>query len=194
MVEKNEFAKLLGVCENPALRAMLVVGYRQGLRRKELANLRWAAVDLERRIVHVVNVTEAGELTESRKNRSLPMHPDVYEALSGLAKHAPSRVEDGRLVPALPYAFSWPDGKPYKPDWLSHWFAGLVEKANVKHCTLHDLRRSFSTIAQRAGVDRHVVKDLGGWSCVSVVEKRYSGDISPVYRQAMEQIAAAKTV
>ncbi len=90
VVEENEFAKLLEACENPCLRPLLVVAYRQGLRRKELANLRWAAVDLERQILHVV-------------------------------------------------------------------------------------------------------KDLGGWSCVSVVEKHYSGDISLVYRQAIEQIAGAKT-
>lgn len=89
--------------------------------------------------------------------------------------------------------FTWPDGQPFKADWLTHWFAGLVERAGVAHCTLHDLRRSFSTLAQRAGVDRHVVKDLGGWSTVGVVEKHDSGDISLVHRQAMEQIAGAKT-
>jgi len=56
-----------------------------------------------------------------------------------------------------------------------------------------DLRRSFSTLAQRAGVDRHVVKDLGGWSTVGVVEKHYTGDVSPVYRAAMDRIAGVKT-
>jgi len=193
VVEQAEFDKLLGVCKNPALKALLVVGYRQGLRRKELINLRWAAVDLERKILHVVNVLEAGELTKSRKNRSLPMHPDVYEALSGLAQNAPSKIENGQVVPSTPYVFTWPNGDPFTPDWLSHEFARLVTKAKAKHCTLHDLRRSFSTLAQRAGVDRHIVKDLGGWSCVSVVEKHYSGDISPVYRQAMDQIAGVRT-
>lgn len=42
-------------------------------------------------------------------------------------------------------------------------------------------------------MDRHVVKDLGGWSCVPVLERHYSGDFSPVYRQATDRIAAAKT-
>jgi site-specific recombinase XerC len=52
---ENEFAALLAACENPALKALLVVAYRQGLRRTELANLRWAAVDLERQILHVAD-------------------------------------------------------------------------------------------------------------------------------------------
>ena len=194
VVEENEFAKLVEACENPSLKALLVVAYRQGLRRKELANLRWAAVDLEKRVLHVVNVTEAGELTKSRKNRSLPMHPDVHEALSGLAENARTcRVEDGRLVPAAVYVFTWPNGEPYKADWLTHWFSGLVKKADVQHATLHDLRRSFSTTAQRAGVDRSVLKDLGGWSTVGVVEKHYTGDVSAVHRAAMDRIAGAKT-
>jgi len=193
VVEEKEFAQVLKVCENPALKALLVVAYRQGLRRRELANLRWAAVDLEKRVLHVVNVTEAGELTKSRKNRSLPMHPDVHEALSVLAKNARRRVEDGRAVPAPTYVFTWPDGQPFKADWLTHWFTGLVKKAKVEHATLHDLRRSFSTNAQRAGIDRHVVKDLGGWSTVAVLEKHYTGDVSPVYRAAMDRIAGVKT-
>ena len=59
----------------------------------------------------------------------------------------------------------------------------------IAHCTLHDLRRSFSTIAQRRGVDKYTVKDLGGWSVVSVVEKHYTGDVSEVHRAAMRKIA-----
>lgn len=76
---------------------------------------------------------------------------------------------------------------------MTRWFAGLVTKAKVKHATLHDLRRSFSTMAQQAGIDRHVAKDVGGWSTVGVVEKHYTGDVSPVYRAAMDRIAGVKT-
>ena len=55
--------------------------------------------------------------------------------------------------------------------------------------SLHDLRRSFSTLAQRAGVDKYTVKDLGDWSVVSVVEKHYTGDVQEVHRRAMDRIA-----
>jgi len=39
-VEENEFAQLLKVCDNAALKALLEVAYRQGLRRNEWVNLR----------------------------------------------------------------------------------------------------------------------------------------------------------
>ena len=37
--------------------------------------------------------------------------------------------------------------------------------------------------------NEYTVKDLGGWSVVSVVEKHYTGDVSQAHRKAMEQIA-----
>jgi len=72
---------------------------------------------------------------------------------------------------------------------VTHEFARLVKRAGTAHCTPHDLRRSFSTLAQRAGVDKYTVKDLGGWSVVSVVEKHYTGDVSEAHRRAMKRIA-----
>jgi len=60
VVEEEEFAKLIAACDDSGFRAFMVVGYRQGLRRTEIVNLRWDAVDLERQILHVVNVVEAG--------------------------------------------------------------------------------------------------------------------------------------
>ena len=98
-------------------------------------------------------------------------------------------VRDGKAMPKDIYVFCWPDGQQYVADWITHEFARLVKRAGIPHCTPHDLRRSFSTNAQRAGVDKYTVKDLGGWSVVSVVEKHYSGDVSEVHRAAMRRIA-----
>jgi integrase len=189
VVEEDEFAKLLTTCPNPTFRALLVVAYRAGLRRKELANLRWAAVDLDHEALRVVNVAEAGELTKSRKNRTVPMHPEVRAVLGAMHQQAPKVIRDGKAVPKDTYVFCWPDGTQYVADWVTHEFARLVKRAGIAHCTPHDLRRSFSTIAQRAGVDKYTVKDLGGWSVVSVVERHYTGDVSEVHRQAMRRIA-----
>jgi integrase len=79
--------------------------------------------------------------------------------------------------------------RPIKPNWLTREFGRLVKKAGIAACTIHDLRRSWSTLAQRAGIDRFTVKDLGGWSSVSVVERHYTGDVSVTHRRAMDKIA-----
>jgi len=102
-------------------------------------------------------------------------------------------VEDGRAVPKHPHVFAWPDGLPYKPDWITNRFSTAAKASGVP-ASIHDLRRSFSTLAQRAGVDRMTVKDLGGWSSVGVVDKHYTGDIKPVLERAMDLIARAQWV
>lgn len=191
VIEQAEFEKLMAACKNTSFRAMLTVGYRQGLRRGELLNLRWSALDLGKRALLVLNMREEGELTKSRKNRAMPMHLDVHAVLADLWKQAPKKLDVQGIWASNPHVFTWPDGRPFCPDWASHEFERLVKKVGIPHCTMHDLRRSFSTIAQRAGVDKAVVKDLGGWSCMSVVEKHYTGDVSDVHRKAMEKIAAS---
>jgi len=192
VVEPGEFERLLHVCCNPGFKALLIVAYQQGLRRTEVANLRWTAVDLAGRALSVVNIPEAGELTKSRRNRALPMHPDVQSVLAQLWNQAPKKVDVGQIVPTTPHVFTWPNGRPFKADWITHEFDRLVKRSGIAHCTIHDLRRSFSTLAQRAGVDRSIVKDLGGWSCIRVVERHYTGDITPALREAMEKIVARR--
>ncbi|MDM8008617.1 MAG: tyrosine-type recombinase/integrase [Phycisphaerae bacterium] len=198
VVEPAEFEKLLNACKLPELRVLLTVAYRQGLRRTELTNLRWLGphdeplVDLENHVLHVINRWEEGELTKSRKNRSIPLHPEAREALAKLWEATPKIVEGGAVKPKFPHVFVWPeDGRQYHPDWVSHYFASLVEEAGLPACSIHDLRRSFSTLAQRAGVDKYTVKDLGGWSAVSVVERHYTGEVSSVLKEAMNRIVAA---
>lgn len=189
VVEEDEFQTLIAACEDKSFRTMLIVAYREGLRRNELINLRWAAVDFEASLLHVVNIAAEGELTKSRKNRAVPLHPHAKQALADLYDEMPKRIEGGQVVTAIPHVFTWPNGQTYKPDWVTRTFTALVKKTEIRYCTPHDLRRSFSTIAQRAGVDRSIVKDLGGWSEISVLEKHYTGDVSEAHRRAMETIA-----
>lgn len=186
VVEPAEFNAILGTCENPILRVLFIVAYDVGLRRTELANLRWTAVDLAKGVLHVENNPKAGEFTKSRKTRSLPMSSDVKANLAALLDGVAKIVEGGGQQPKYPHVFTWDNGQPFKPDWLTHEFARLAKLARVPHCTLHDLRRSWSTILQRAGVDRSLVKDLGGWSTLSVVERHYTGEVDERHREAMQ--------
>ena len=185
VVEADEFAKLIAACENPSVRVLLVVAYYEGLRRREVCNLRWDAVDFDSCVLRVVNNPDAGELTKSRKNRVVPMLDVVKRNLEAVRQDAAKVIDGGEVAMKFPHVFVWPDGTAYKPDWLTHEFAKLVKAAKIAHCTPHDLRRSFSTLMQRAGVDRATVKDLGGWSAISVIEKHYTGNVDEAHRAAM---------
>jgi integrase len=194
VVEPEEFDRIRRACLEPAYRTMLIVAYELGLRRGELVNLRWSAIDFERRTLLVVNVPEAGEFTKSRKTRAVPMTTPVEKALSELVEDVSKVLDRGEYRPRYPHCFTWPDGRQFTRDWVSREFGRLMKAAEVDRCTLHDLRRSFATLAQRAGVDKVTVKDLGGWSDVSVVERYYSGQILEAQRRAMDQLEAARAL
>lgn len=191
VIEPEEFQRILESCNDPIFRVLLKVGYLQGLRRRELVNLRWDAVDLESGVLRVENRPEHGEFTKSRKNRTIPMAPAIRTELSKMFEVASKVVEGGSAKPKIPHVFTR-DGKPFPPMWVTRRFNRLVAGLGIAPATIHDLRRSFSTLAQRAGVDKYTVKDLGGWSSVGVVEKHYTGEISTVLKTAMERIAAAQ--
>jgi len=194
VIEADEFEKLLKATTNPTFRVLLIVGYYQGLRRSELCNLRWNAVDLNSSVLRVMNVVEADELTKSRKNRTLPLHPKVAAELSALRADVPKVVEGGEQRTKFPHVFTWDNGDPYRADWATVEFRRITAKSGIPACTLHDLRRSFSTHMQRAGVDKATVKDLGGWSTISVVEKHYTGEVVDAWKKAIERLAASQGV
>ena len=69
-----------------------------------------------------------------------------------------------------------------------------LRRAGIPYHSLHDLRRSIACLAQRAGIDEAIVKDLGEWSTIGVVEKHYTGEVPEVSRRAMPTLDAAQEV
>lgn len=197
VVEPAELEQLLAACDQVELRGRdvaslqvcLKLAYYQGLRRFELVKLRWEDISLENAAIRVVNVLgEVDELTKSRRNRTAPLRQASIEALTGQWERAAKIVKGGQVISKHGCVFVDHRGQHWEADWLTHVFAKLVEKAGIPACTLHDLRRSWSTLLQRAGVDRSVVKDLGGWSSISVVERHYTGEVDQAYRRAIEKV------
>ncbi len=197
VVEPAEYAALLAACRLPEFRALVTVAYRQGLRRNEMANLRWLGphgepmVDFEAGVLHVINRADKGELTKSRKNRSIPLHPEASEALRVLWEQTPKRVEAGRQVPKFEHVFTTLEGRRLHHSLISQEFQRTMKRAGIARATIHDLRRSFSTRAQRLGVDIETVTALGGWSNTEVVKKHYTGNVDEALHAAMKRIAEA---
>ncbi|MCH8853726.1 MAG: tyrosine-type recombinase/integrase, partial [Planctomycetes bacterium] len=128
VVEQDEFQALLKGCPNPTFRVLLIVAYYQGLRRTELVNLRWSAVDLGSGLLRVLNVAEANELTKSRKNRALPLRQVAKEQLEALYADVPKLVVDGEVRPKFPHCFTWDDGKQYRADWVTNEFSRIAKR------------------------------------------------------------------
>ena len=58
------------------------------------------------------------------------------------------------------YVFTWEDGHPYSPDYVSHTFHKLLKKYDLPHIRFHDLRHTCASMLLSEG---YGLKDVQEW-------------------------------
>ena len=109
-----------------------------GLRRGELVALRWRDVDFAASLIRVRASYAGGALTtpKSGRVRSVPMAPDVAEAL---ARAAPELAGDDDLV------FPGELGGYLDASALRRRYDRALTRAGLRHLRFHDLRHTLGT-------------------------------------------------
>jgi integrase len=120
--------------------AIYITAAFTGLRRGELLALRWRDVDFSGQVVRVRASYSDGALTtpKSGKVRSVPMAPDVAEALARLGQR-PNWTGDDDLV-FVGQAGSFLDGRA-----LRRRYDAALQRADLRKLRFHDLRHTFGT-------------------------------------------------
>src|SRR5258707_6668112 len=130
----QEEAHLLAVLTGPraSLRPLVVLAIHTGMRRGELLSLRWANVDFERGLVHVMNSHR--EQTKSGHSRSIPMNRIARQQLLSL------QTESGDTE----YVFvNRRTGKPLTD--VKRGFRSACKDAGLEDFHFHDLRHTAAT-------------------------------------------------
>jgi integrase len=111
-----------------------------GLRRGEILALRWRDIDFEGSTIRVRASFAANQLTtpKSGKVRSVPMAPDVAEALARLGQRE-------RFIGEDDFAFAAESGLPINGDALSTRYEKALANAGLRRLRFHDLRHTFGT-------------------------------------------------
>jgi len=138
--------------ENEVFSVYLQVLLLTGARRQEIATLKWADVDLQWESIRIADKVTG--------YRTIP--------LTAYTKH---------LIKKLPkrnaYVFSSPRSKyGYIRDPRRAHIKAL-EAANLPHMTLHDLRRSFGTLAEWLEIPVGIVAQIMGHKPSALVERHY---------------------
>ncbi len=139
---------------NDIVSLLIFTGQRKG----EIANLAWSEIDGEKLIL-------PPERTKNKREHILPLGQRALDLLND--------IEGGsHFVFGFPY-----DDKPFN-GW-SRAQRRLLKDTGLAHFTLHDLRRTFSTIHARIGTPIHVTEKLlnhssGTISGVAAVYNRHS--------------------
>jgi integrase len=169
-----------------------------GLRRGELAGLRWSDIDLERATLEVVhqrtvdsewNVVSKEPKGTSR--RTIDLGPGVVAAVREHRSRAASeRLAAGPVWQDCGLVFVDQLGRPYHPDRFTRMFRHVSAKAAVPLIRLHDARHSCATLALAAGIHPKVVQQLLGHASWSTTMDLYTHRVERLQREASAIIEA----
>ncbi|HKY17256.1 MAG TPA: tyrosine-type recombinase/integrase [Microthrixaceae bacterium] len=196
----EEARRFLGATTGHEWHAMWVLFLTTGMRRGEVAGLKWDAVDLNAASLAVqlncVSVGQGGKVSEhtpktKRGQRSIALDAATVDALRLHRKvQLEERLRLGEVWIDSGFVFCGPDGSPLHPDTLTSTFSALRRKVDVPRITLHDLRHTSATLALKAGVHPKVVSERLGHATVSITLDLYSHVIDDMQSEAAEQIGA----
>jgi integrase len=169
-----------------------------GMRRAELAGLRWVDVDLDAarlsprrpRVVVDYAVHESEPKTRMGK-RSLALDPATVATLrEHEARQDQERADVGPGWRDSGLVFTQPDGAPFHPDLITDWFRRLARAAGLPPIRLHDVRHSYATAALAAGVPAKVVSERLGHATIAITLDVYSHVIPGMDAQAANAVAS----
>lgn len=127
-----------------------------GCRRGELIHLEWSDLDFERRTIKFQN--KEFWSTKTRDNRIIPMHPRIYEELSGV------EPKDG-------WVFTWKGGRKLDQH-IREALVSVARSAGIrKRINIHTFRHSFATHLLSEGSDIITVSHLCGHKDIETTRK-----------------------
>jgi integrase len=168
----------------PVLAVIIAVAATTGLRRGELAGLRWSDIDLDAARLYVrrslKNDIDSGWVVGPTKTHQIRrialdqftvsvLRAHRLEAETWAAQAGVDIAEDG-------YAFTLdPSGhEPSKPDGLSHSFATLCRAADVRGVSLHTLRHFSASMLIASGRDVRTIAGRLGHSDATTTLRVYA--------------------
>lgn len=157
---------------------------KSGLRRGEALGLQWIDINTEsiwvRRNVSVDNQSEdkfsIGE-TKTKKERIVCIPEELYNELMWLKQARSRLLGDNVNVSDYSFVFSKREDafKPINPNVPTRWLARFTERNGLRSVSPHDLRHTFSTLSQEAGIPTKVVQEQLGHSSEKTTLGNYTG-------------------
>jgi site-specific recombinase XerD len=153
-LDADQLARVIGACDNPRDRALIMLMADSGLRRAEVISLDWLDVSVETGLVRV-------RRGKGGKARSAVIGAATRRAL--LAYRRTISAEDAAPV------FQTRQGGRFTAKGFAQIFSKLKERTGIQ-VTPHAMRRTFAILSLRAGMDLLHLQALGGWEGLEMVK------------------------
>lgn len=165
-----EFQRLYNAASD-SFKPILLCGYMTGMRRSEIAKLKWEDVNLEEGYLDVIE-------TKNGEPRTIPLGEPLLSTLKDLKDKT-----------VCEFVFTSSDGKPYTSltSWKRTWTTAL-KKSGIDKCRFHDLRHTFvSNLIVGEKEDFSTVMALSGHKTL-VMLKRYTHTQADAKRAAVQKL------
>lgn len=159
-LEPLEVEVLLKACA-AHIHPIVVTALNTGMRKGEILNLKWGAIDLNNRRITVTN-------SKNNEARVIPINGTLYQELSKLPRKSKSE-----------YVFA--NGKDRPLGDIKKSFATALKRAGIQDFRFHDLRHTFGSQLVMQGVDLRTVQQIMGHKEIKMT-MRYS-HLSPGHVQ-----------
>ncbi len=170
-----------------------------GLRRGEIAGLRWQDLDLDEGVVHVrttkvvvsYKVLDSAPKTEKGK-RAVGLDPTTTSCLRSFRDAQVKELSAlGKKWSKDDLVFVREDGEGYHPQRLRIMLADRARAVGLPPIKLHALRHGHATAALEAGVPMKVVSERLGHSGIAITSDVYSHVTAAADHKAAALVAAA---
>ena len=166
---------LISKAREKSIEPVVILALYLGLRRSEIAGLKWDAIDFENDkldifhtvVRHTTTIAKDSTKSESSK-RTLPLFPYVKRYLLDLQdKQRREKEMLGSAYFDTSYVCRYANGKPINPQYMSAAFKRIIDKSNLPPVRLHDLRHTCASLLLECGVDITIIREILGHSDIS---------------------------
>lgn len=183
--EMNLILKLADKDENPDIKLILNLALLSGIRRGEMAGLKWENVNFDESYIYICEsrvVVEGGkEYTKKPKTQAGIRKIYIPERLVNILKeyhkrYLENKLKCGKQFKDKGYVLSKPDGEPFSPQGISNNYLRFMErhKDEIRYLKFHGLRHTYASVLINQNTNPKTVQHNLGHADVSLTLSIYS--------------------
>ena len=176
---EEEIKDILAKAKDTDVYLMLIILFNTGLRRGEIAALRWSDIDLDKktmfirrnRVIANGKVYEKDPKSESGK-REIPLADALVQVLKEARDKDIEAFDEDRA--STGYVIHLPDGTPYKPDSISQKWDRFSKSNGIRYLNLHSIRHTVASQMIHKNVNCKAVQAIMGHADIKVTLDTYA--------------------
>jgi len=196
ILTQGQVNKLLEVTRPDPLHALWVTAVTTGMRKEELAGLRWIDVDFKSKTIQVqqvaLTVYQKGVIISEPKTpesrRTIELSKQTIDALKQHKDKQDKIRATAKEWTSNDLVFCSKGGRPIGSRNLLKYFQNSLEKAELPKVSFHSLRHFHATMLLVAGVHPKVVQERLGHSRIDITLDLYSHVIPGIQKTAADVI------